>query len=149
MKWAKRNLHLKNSKRFLHYWKSPLMICSQLKNFIFILVCYSIPTGETLISFESTDLAIRENKEPVIHTTQTHFCSWKYFNMGYRLFVHKGDHTIELKIGKNPSTDRLLKGTENLERLLLNGEFNFEYNFLTYEEVKTYLKSSLVDQSYS
>ena len=69
--------------------------------------------------------------------------------MGYRLFVHKGDHTIELKIGKNPSTDRLLKGTENLERLLLNGEFNFEYNFLTYEEVKTYLKSSLVDQSYS
>ena len=32
---------------------------------------------------------------------------------------------IELKIGKNPSTDRLLKGTENLERLLLGGEFDF------------------------
>ena len=74
--------------------------------------------------FCSTDKAIKE-REVFIHTTQPHFCSWKYVNMGYRLFVHKDGHMIELKIGKNPSTNRLLKGTENLERLLLGGEFDF------------------------
>ena len=75
--------------------------------------------------FSTTEEAINENTRKNIHTTQTHFCSWKYVNMGYRLFVHKDGHMIELKAGKNPSTDRLLKGTENLERLLLGGEFDF------------------------
>ena len=82
--------------------------------------------AETRTNFKSTDMAISMNfRKAIIHTTQTHFCSWKYVNMGYRLFVHKDGHMIELKIGKNPSTDRLLKGTENLERLLLGGEFDF------------------------
>ena len=79
----------------------------------------------TITTFMATVDMISKDVLDVIHTTQTHFCSWKYVNMGYRLFVHKGGHMIELKVGKNPSTDRLLKGTENLERLLLGGEFDF------------------------
>ena len=86
----------------------------------------------TLETFTSTELAIVTNDE-IIYTTQTHFCSWKFVNMGYRLFVHKGGHMIELKVGKNSSTDRLLKGTENLERLLLGGEFDFVKGDITEE----------------
>ena len=92
----------------------------------------SYSPDDTNENFESTEMAIdfvevgyHKAEHPIICTTQPHFCSWKYVNMGYRLFVHKGGHMIELKIGKNPSTDRLLKGTENLERLLLGGEFDF------------------------
>ena len=82
-------------------------------------------TCTTITNFMATVDMISKDVLDVINTTQPHFCSWKYVNMGYRLFVHKGGHMIELKIGKNPSTDRLLKGTENLERLLLGGEFDF------------------------
>ena len=96
------------------------------------LDCGYLLNDSSCEDFCSTDTATRE-RQTVIHTTQTHFCSWKYANMGYRLFVHKGGRMIELKIGKNPSTDRLLKGTENLERLLLGGEFDFEKGDLNKE----------------
>ena len=76
----------------------------------------SYSPDDTNENFESTELAIdlvevgyHKAEHPIICTTQPHFCSWKYVNMGYRLFVHKGGHMIELKVGKNPSTDRLLK----------------------------------------
>ena len=42
--------------------------------------------AETRTNFKSTDMAISMNfLKTIIHTTQTHFCSWKYVNMGYRL----------------------------------------------------------------
>lgn len=96
-----------------------------------IYLDYSYPPDETITTFASTDLEVEiaeatGDSNTKIHTTQTHFCSWKYVNKGYRLFVHKDGHMIELKVGKNDSTDRLLKGTENLERLLLGEEFDFE-----------------------
>ena len=96
---------------------------------------YPYPCYETWTDFFSTDRVLKIAEETCdnnakIYTTQTHFCSWKYVNMGYRLFIHKGGRMIELKVGKNPSTDRLLKGTENLERLLLGGEFDFVKGYL-------------------
>ena len=81
---------------------------------------------ETYVDWVSTETAVRQRRAEV-HTTQTHFCSWAYVRPeDDQLYVHYGDYTIQLVVGNNKSTDRWIKESCNLEKLLLGGEFDFE-----------------------
>jgi len=63
--------------------------------------------------------------EPIIHTTQTHFCSNRViYDYGYTLYIHSEDGKI-VKIDKNgtDATNRELREGHNLEKMLLAGEF--------------------------
>ena len=74
-------------------------------------------------TYLDTDISLK-NKEPIIHTTQTHFCSTKRFEEGYRLFVHLIDgNTVEIKLGENDCTSKEIRMEHNLEKLLLANEF--------------------------
>lgn len=59
-----------------------------------------------------------------VDTVQTHCCSTAWLQMGYRMLVHFSDGAdTEIKLGSNPSTPRYIRAGNNLERLLLAGEF--------------------------
>ena len=96
----------------------------------------SLYPPETITDWITTETLVR-HRHAVIHTTQTHFCSWKYVKIEDELYVHCGDYVIQLVIGHNKSTDRLLNGTENLERLLLCGEFDFERGNIAYQKLNS------------
>ena len=79
--------------------------------------------NELIVTLESAEKALHSNKSRV-DTTQTHVCSTKWLQKCYRLFVHMLDNTVvEIKLGQNDSTNRIIKETYNLEKLLLAGEF--------------------------
>lgn len=65
-----------------------------------------------------------EGKESIIHTTQTSFLRTSILD-DYRLFVHKGGKQIEITLGDCQGTDRIIKAGDNLEKLVLGGEFSF------------------------
>lgn len=55
-----------------------------------------------------------------IYTTQTHFLSTKILKRGYRLFLHRTkDSVIEIKLGENNWTTRIIKPQHNLKNILL------------------------------
>lgn len=59
---------------------------------------------------------------PVVHTNQTHFLSWRYAK---RLFVHCYGKSHEITVGKCEGTDREIRESHDIERMLLNGEFSW------------------------
>ena len=66
-----------------------------------------------------------EGKESIIHTTQTSFLRTSILD-DYRLFVHKDGKQIEITLGECQGTDRIIKAGDNLEKLVLGGEFSFD-----------------------
>lgn len=59
-----------------------------------------------------------------VYTTQTHFCSTTWLVKGYRIFAHMlDDEVVEIKLGKNECTDREIRVSHNLEKMLLANEF--------------------------
>jgi hypothetical protein len=61
-----------------------------------------------------------------ISTTQVILCTTKLFELGYRIFVHDLKGIYEIKLGKNDCTNREIKMSHNLPKLILNGEFRQE-----------------------
>jgi hypothetical protein len=74
-------------------------------------------------------VALREQDE-MIHTTQPHVCSTKWLVKGYRIFVHMLDgKVVEIKLGcENKNTDREIRISHNLEKLLLANVFGYATN---------------------
>lgn len=68
--------------------------------------------------------AINDERD-IIKTTQLSLLSTTLFEK-YRVFLHKGDKQIEITLGDCQGTDRNIKVTDNLEKLVMAGEFNFE-----------------------
>lgn len=62
---------------------------------------------------------------PIIKTTQLSLLSTTLLEK-YRVFLHRGDKQIEITLGDCQGTDRNIKATDNLEKLVMAGEFNFE-----------------------
>ena len=60
----------------------------------------------------------------ILHTYQTSVCATSLLLSGCRIFVHMLDGKIvEIKLGENECTDRFIKVSHNLEKLLLANEF--------------------------
>lgn len=76
------------------------------------------------VSFNNTEKKINSD-EPIIHTTQIHFCHNRYiYDNGYTIYVH-GENGRVIKIDKSgtTATNRLIREGHNLEKMLLAGEF--------------------------
>lgn len=84
--------------------------------------------SKILCSFETVFIAIDCNVQ-IIHTTNTYFCNADTLERGYKIFAHMLDgKVVEIKLGENTSTDRIIKSTHNLEKLLLANEFGYATN---------------------
>ena len=75
--------------------------------------------------YYSTFLSIEEGDEKIA-STQVILCTTKLFKLGYRIFVHDLKGIYEIKLGKNECTNREIKMSHNLPKLILNGEFRQE-----------------------
>ena len=72
----------------------------------------------------STERAMNEEFNH-IHTTQTHFLQFRY---GYRLFVHVYEDDYfghEITLGNCVGTNREIKKSHNIEKMLFAGEFEW------------------------
>ena len=74
-----------------------------------------------ITNYFDTELAVLSNQK-VVHTTITHFLSWKYRR---RLFVHFCDKVHEITLGKCEGTGRYIREGHNIEKMLMNGEFDW------------------------
>lgn len=98
----------------------------KIKEFHVWLDRLGIPDIETSVYITNigTKYAL-EVEESIIHTTQTSFLRTSILD-DYRLFVHKGGKQIEITLGECQGTDRIIKVGDNLEKLVLGGEFSFD-----------------------
>lgn len=79
---------------------------------------------DVLHSYESVTKALKEEKE-LIYTTQLAILRTSLLE-SYRVFLHKNTKSIEVKLGACKGTDRNIQVGDNLEKLVLAGEFSFE-----------------------
>jgi hypothetical protein len=75
-------------------------------------------------SYFGTLEAINDERD-IIKTTQLSLLSTSLLEK-YRVFLHKDGKQIEITLGDCQGTDRNIKATDNLEKLVMAGEFNFE-----------------------
>ena len=103
---------------------------------------------ETYTTHIDTQAAIYRGEEN-IHTTQTHFLHFRY---GYRLFVHVVEDDIEgheITLGECSGTNRLIKEGNNIEHLLIAGEFSWcdwSKIFPEYEKAYNEGKSPVIEK---
>lgn len=91
----------------------------------FHLFLYDPPYEIIQSDYYSTLWSIEEEDEKIV-STQVILCTTKLFELGYRIFVHDFKGIYEIKLGKNDCTNREIKMSHNLPKLILNGEFRQE-----------------------
>ena len=69
-------------------------------------------------------LALLNNNVPIVHTTQTHCFTTEWIGKGYHIFAHLLDgNVVEIKFGKNTCTNREIRPSHNIEKMLLANAF--------------------------
>lgn len=81
-------------------------------------------TAISYCTYLSTLEAINDECD-IIKTTQLSLLSTTLLEK-YHVFLHKDDKQIEITLGDCQGTDRNIKVTDNLEKLVMAGEFSFE-----------------------
>ena len=77
-----------------------------------------------LHSYVATKKAIQAGQY-IIHTTQVALVGTYLFYVGYRIFIYPSvGKPFEITLGKCANTSREIRGSHNLEKLLVNGEFD-------------------------
>lgn len=94
------------------------------KEFHVWLDTIKFPALVTLQTVYDTTKAKLNCREDIIHTTQTAFLKTSILDE-YKLFVHRYGQQIEITLGSCQGTDREIKAGDNLEKLVLAGEFDF------------------------
>lgn len=79
-----------------------------------------VPKG-CLTTYCATEKAIEDDYD-VIHTTISHFCSWRYHR---RIFVHVNGEKHEITMGECKGTNKEIRESHNLERMLIAGTFDW------------------------
>ena len=72
-------------------------------------------------TYAETLIMIDDDTQKVVHTTQTHFCQFGYG----KLFVHINGEIHEVTKGDCEGTNRDIKASHNIEKMLLTGEFDW------------------------
>ena len=80
----------------------------------------NVPQG-CFTTYCETEKAIEDDYD-IIHTTQTHFCSWKYHR---KVFVHVNGEAHEITMGDCKGITKYLREGHNLEKLLIAGAFDW------------------------
>lgn len=80
----------------------------------------NVPEG-CLTTYCATEKAIEDDFD-VVHTTITHFCSWRYER---KVFIHVNGTQHEITMGDCEGTNRHIREGHNLEKLLITGEFDW------------------------
>ena len=82
-------------------------------------------------TYIETVIMLRDDQK-IIHTTQTHFCQFKYG----KIYVHEGGNIHEITVGKCEGTNREIREGHNIEKMLLSGEFSWFRGEINYGSVK-------------
>ena len=72
----------------------------------------------------NTTRRIMEQGDEEIHTTQLSLLRTSLLDE-YRVFLHQEGKQIEITLGECQGTERIIKAGDNLEKLVLGGEFSF------------------------
>lgn len=72
-------------------------------------------------SITETEAILECKKTKIVHTTQPHYCQFRYG----KIFVHIGGKMHEITIGDCDGTNREMREGHNLEQMLFSGEFSW------------------------
>lgn len=80
------------------------------------------PLTGLYMTYLATQEAVLDDSVTEVHTTQTSFLNFKYAK---RLFVTTGNKLHEITLGKCEGTDKEVREAHNIEKMLLNGAFDW------------------------
>lgn len=88
----------------------------------------SLDTYNNINTYAETQDAIN-NRKPLIHTTSISNLDYAYLlDIGYTVFLHENERTIEMKEDMSEYTDKEIKPAHNIQKLWLGNHFkNYFY----------------------